>query len=480
MHEFYSGKPTQDVMRTNRTYAEATQSGMQIDPANREFNHAVDVVIQQRKSLFLTGKAGSGKTYFLKYIVEKCMEAKINVAVVAPTGIAALNAGGQTIHSFFQVPISIFPPDDKRLRTKVPNNDEDKTSIYNIFGYRETRKEIIKNLDLLIIDEVSMVRCDLLDLIDRLLRVFRGKDKGEENKPFGGVQVVLIGDPFQLSPVVSGSDWDILQLSYVSPWFFSSRAFVNISASIELQKIYRQTDAAFISILNGVRDSTLSSTDLQTLNQRHNPSFRISSSDKKYMYITTHNATVDRINETELEQLKSPPYQFQGRIQGVFPQKELPAPLFLTLKKGAQVMLVKNDSAGKYVNGSLGEIVELDNNEITIRLDSGFEFELVREFWFNIEYIWNVKEKKIQENTIGKFWQYPIKLAWCISVHKSQGLTFKYVLADLASAFATGQVYVALSRCTSLDGLILKNKIPPYAIKTDPRVREFYKTVNNP
>ena len=451
---------------------------MQIDNVNEEFYQAVDIVFEQRKSLFLTGRAGSGKTHFLKYIVEKCKESKINVAVVAPTGVAALNAGGQTIHSFFQVPLGIFPPDDKRLRTKVPNEDTDKTSIYNIFAYRETRKEIIKNLDLLIIDEVSMVRCDLLDLIDRLLKVFRGKEKGMENEPFGGVQVVLIGDPFQLSPVVTGNDWDILKQSYESPWFFDSKAFAGISEYIELQKNYRQTDEKFIKILNRVRDNTVSISDLEILNERYKPAFRNSDSNKKYMHITTHNLTVDKVNEKEIERLDTVPHLFRGRVQGIFPQKDLPAPLYLLLKKGAQVMLVKNDSSGMFVNGSLGEVIELENNEITIRLNSGLEFDLSKEFWYNIEYVWNIKDKKIQENIIGKYWQYPVKLAWCISVHKSQGLTFDYVIADLSLAFATGQVYVALSRCSSLDGLILKTKIPSAAIKVDQKVLEFYKKIH--
>lgn len=450
---------------------------MQIDNTNKEFTQAVDTVFNQRKSLFLTGRAGSGKTYFLKFTVEKCMELGINVAVVAPTGIAALNAGGQTIHSFFQIPISIFPPDDKRLRTKVPNDDPDKISIYNVFTYRETRKEIIKNLELLIIDEISMVRCDVLDLIDRLLRVFRGKEKGMEHLPFGGVQVILIGDPFQLSPVVNGNDWNILQQSYDSPWFFSSKAFDCISEFIELQKIYRQTDINFINILNKVRDNTISSQDLETLNQKYQPAFRNSDANKKYMHITTHNATVDRVNDAELKRLNSALYLFKGRIQGIFPEKDVPAPLYLSLKKGAQVMLVKNDSSGLYVNGSLGEVVELYDDEITIRLDSGIEFGLTKDYWSNVEYVWNVKEKKIQDHIIGRYWQFPVKLAWCISVHKSQGLTFNYVIADLSLAFATGQVYVALSRCTSLDGLILKTKIPSSAIKIDPKVLEFYKNI---
>ena len=450
---------------------------MQIDETNKDFSHAVDVVLHKRKSLFLTGRAGSGKTFFLKYIGEKCKELKINAAVVAPTGIAALNAGGQTIHSFFQVPFGIFPPDDKRLRTKVPSDDPDKTSIYNIFAYRETRKEIIKNLELLIIDEVSMVRCDMLDLIDRLLRVFRGKENGREDEPFGGVQIVIIGDPFQLPPIVMSGDWNILKQAYESPWFFNSKAFDSITEFVELQKIYRQTDLNFINILNRVRDNTFTNNDLNALNQRHNSTFRNSDANKKYMYITTHNATVDRVNENELQRLKSIPYLFQGRIQGVFPSKDLPAPLYLTLKKGAQVMLVKNDSAGIYVNGSLGEIIDLDNKEITVKLNSGSVVDLTKDFWYNIEYVWNVKEKKIQENVIGKYWQYPVKLAWCISVHKSQGLTFDYVIADLSKSFDSGQVYVALSRCTSLEGLVLKTQIPSTAIKTDQRVLDFYKKI---
>ncbi len=452
---------------------------MQIDQQNKEFMQAVDVVINKRKSLFLTGRAGSGKTHFLRYLKDQCKEKGLNVATVAPTGIAALNAGGQTIHSFFQIPISIFPPEDKRLRTKVPSSDSDKISIYNIFAYRETRKNIIKNLDLLIIDEVSMLRCDLLDLIDKLLKIFRGSERGLGNEPFGGVQMVLIGDPFQLPPVTNVNDWNILCNSYESPWFFSAKAFDSIIELIELQKIYRQTDPTFIDILDKVRDNSVEVSDLQKLNERFNPTFRNNDITKRYMNITTHNNAADRVNENELEKLQAQSHTFTGRVQGVFPQNNLPAPLYLSLKEGAQVMLVKNDSNHKYVNGSIGKIIKIRDGEITIKLDDNLEFGLEKELWTNIEYVWNVSTKKIEENIIGKFIQFPLKLAWCITVHKSQGLTFNYVIADLSAAFATGQVYVALSRCTSLEGLVLKTKIPSYAIKTDMHVLDFYEKIKN-
>jgi len=459
---------------------------MQIDNTNKEFMQAVDIVLNQHKSLFLTGRAGAGKTYFLKYVCEQCKEKDINYAVVAPTGIAALNAGGQTIHSFFQVPISIFPPEDKRLRTKVPASDTDKTSIYNIFQYREMKKEIIKNLDLLIIDEVSMLRADMLDLIDRLLRVFRGRERFEpkdtgENTPFGGVQVVLIGDPFQLPPVVTAQDATILNQFYESPWFFSSKAFAAVTDLIELQKIYRQTDSRFIEVLNKVRDNTVGYSDLQMLNIKYNPVFRNADTSKKYMNITTHNASADNVNETELDRLHTVPYSFRGRVSDTFPSQMLPAPLIITLKKGAQIMLLVNDNSKRYgyVNGSLGEISDLDSLNITVTLDNGTVFDLKKFTWYNMEFVWNVEEKKIQENIIGTYTQYPVKLAWCITVHKSQGLTFNYVIADLAGAFTTGQVYVALSRCTSLEGLVLKTKIPASAIKTDPKVLEFYNNLKN-
>lgn len=455
------------------------KSRMQIDHTNKEFLQAVDIVLNQHKSLFLTGRAGSGKTHFLKYITEQCKEQNRNVAVVAPTGIAALNAGGQTIHSFFQVPNSIFPPDDKRLRTKVPNSDSDKISIYNIFAYRETRKNIIKNTDLLIIDEVSMLRCDLLDLIDCLLRVFRGKERGLENTPFGGVQVVLIGDPFQLPPVTTSADWDILGQHYESPWFFSAKAFAIIFEFVELEKIYRQTDKNYIELLNKMRDNSVEFNDLQLLNQRCHLNFKNSDKSKKYMNITTHNNAAEQVNERELQKLPTELHTFTGRVQGIFPQNNLPAPLYLSLKEGAQAMLVKNDSNRKYVNGSLGEITNIEDGKITIKLDNGLVFDLEKETWNNIEYVWNVSKKKIEENTIGRFIQFPLKLAWCITVHKSQGLTFDYVIADLSAAFATGQVYVALSRCTSLEGLVLKTEIPPYAIKTDMQVLNFYERIKH-
>ncbi len=437
----------------------AETENLNLDKENVEFNSATEFVQQTDKLIYLTGKAGTGKTTFLKHI--KNITEK-NTVILAPSGVAAINAGGVTIHSFFQIPFGPFLPNDLRLNTN---------SFYDTFRYRENKKQIIKNLELLIIDEISMVRCDMLDIIDRILKVTRN------NKlPFGGVQVILIGDTFQLPPVTKNNEWNILSQFYKTPFFFSSKVIEqNKPLYIELKKIYRQNEQEFIDLLNRVRVDKVNSNDFITLNSKYNPAFSANGSD--YIILATHNKIVNQTNLTKLNQLETEIYTFEANVIKDFPDKIMPTDRFLKLKVGAQIMFIKNDIGDikKYYNGKIGKIKELENNKIVVVFDNEQEVEVERAEWENIKYTYNKEKKKIEEEIIGTFEQYPIRLAWAITVHKSQGLTFEKVIADLGSAFASGQVYVALSRCTSFSGLILKSQLHQNAIKTDIRVLEFAK-----
>lgn len=438
---------------------------IKLDKDNFEFNKATEFVRDTDKLVYLTGKAGTGKTTFLKYIKDTTDK---NTIILAPTGVAAINAGGVTIHSFFQIPFGPFVPDDSRLRTSATNS-ENRETIYTTFRYSEDKRSIIENLELLIIDEISMVRADLLDVIDRILRTFRKK-----NLPFGGVQVILIGDTFQLPPIADNEQWAILSQFYKTPFFFSSRVIEqNTPTYIELKKIYRQNEQEFIDLLNRVRVNSVSQTDLNTLNSKYSPSFTGNGSD--YIILATHNKIVDETNLTKLNQLETKLFTFEANITGDFPDRNKPTDHFLKLKEGAQVMFIKNDTGEfkRYFNGKLGKIKELEENSITVVFDDKSEVEVERTEWNNIQYTYNKEKKKIEEEIIGTFEQFPIRLAWAITVHKSQGLTFEKVIADLGRAFAPGQVYVALSRCTSFSGLQLKTQLTKYAIKTDPKVLEF-------
>ena len=454
----------------------ATIDNIELDENNIEFNYATQFVKETDKLVYLTGKAGTGKTTFLKSLKSNTYK---NTVILAPTGVAAINAGGQTIHSFFHLPFGPFVINDKRLRTSKELGDLDNTTIYSTFKYRDDKKIIIEQLELLIIDEISMVRCDTLDVIDKILRVFRKKPF----LPFGGVQVILIGDTFQLPPVRKFDEWEILKNYYESPFFFSSKVY-NESEPIyiELKKIYRQKEQDFIDLLNNIRVNQINEIDLNNLNKKYNPTFSSNGIDN-HIILSTTNAQVNQTNATKLDELKSETTIFEGEVTGTFPKDSkgtfvLPTEQNLHLKIGAQVMILKNDSGGikRYFNGKIGKISSLEDNKIFVKFPDEDPIQIEKTSWNNIQYIWNKEKRKIEETTIGTFTQYPLRLAWAITVHKSQGLTFDRVYADLGAAFEDGQVYVALSRCTSMSGLVLKSQIPRNRIRTNNKVIEFAKT----
>lgn len=449
---------------------------VELDETNVEFNYASDFVKHTDRLVYLTGKAGTGKTTFLKYLRETTTK---NTVVLAPTGVAAINAGGQTIHSFFQLPFGPFVINDKRLRTSKNLGDLDDTTIYTTFKYRDEKKIIIEELELLVIDEISMVRSDTLDVIDRVLRVFRQKP----SLPFGGVQVILIGDTFQLPPIADFEQWEILKDYYASPFFFDSKVVTeNKPIYIELKKIYRQKEQEFIDLLNKIRVNQINDIELNGLNAKYNPTFSSNGIDN-HIILSTTNAKVYQTNSTKLDELTTELKNYPGEITGTFPKDSkgsyvLPTEENLHLKEGAQVMILKNDTGEfkRYFNGKIGKILSLSDNKIIVEFSDLTKVQVEKASWNNIQYTWNKEKQKIEEKIVGTFTQYPLRLAWSITVHKSQGLTFERVYADLGSAFEDGQVYVALSRCTTLSGLVLKTQIPRSKISTNKNVIEFAKT----
>ena len=374
--------------------------------------------------------------------------------VVAPTGVAAINAGGVTIHSFFQLDLAPHIPGSKV-------NESNKFS-------KEKRK-IIASMDLLIIDEISMVRCDLLDAIDSVLRRFR-----DRYKPFGGVQLLMIGDLAQLTPVVTPEDDVILSQYYDTPYFFGSKALQQINyVTIQLKKIYRQADSTFVDLLNHIRDGHPTADDLATLHQRYNPEF-IPKATEGYIRLTTHNRTADEYNDRAMQRLNSQPFTYEAEVDGTFPEYSYPTAFYLTLKVGAQVMFIKNDINGKYYNGKIGHVVALDKKEITVRcIGEDEDINVGPQEWENAKYSVNPDTHEIETDIQGVFRQYPLRLAWAITIHKSQGLTFDRAIIDAGHSFAPGQVYVALSRCRSLDGIVIVSKITDSAIINDMRVDNY-------
>lgn len=437
-----------------------------IDTDNKEFQTAYRLVTETNQSVFLTGRAGTGKSTFLKYI---CQHIKKKYVVLAPTGIAAINAGGQTIHSFFKVPFRPILPDDADLSTKNGR-------IFDFLKYRKTHRKLIEELDLIIIDEISMVRADLMDFVDRVLRVYCGNLR----QPFGGKQLLLVGDVFQLEPVVMSDERNILGRFYKNPYFFSARVFDQLTlVSIELTKVYRQNELAFVDLLDRIRVNNVTTADLTKLNKKLDRSFD-PPLDELFVTLAARKNTVDFINENQLSQLPSEKFLFSGKITGQFPESNLPTPLTLELKEDAQVMFIKNDVERRWYNGSIGRISMINENEIRVILDDGNEVLVEKAMWRNIRYVYHEQEKKIIEEELGSYVQFPLRLAWAITIHKSQGLTFDRVIIDLGDgAFSGGQTYVALSRCRSLDGIILKNEVRSRDIFVRPDVVTFAKQFND-
>lgn len=425
---------------------------------NEIFDLAYRFVTETSENIFLTGKAGTGKTTFLKYLKENCSK---NIIVAAPTGVAAINAGGVTLHSLFQLPFEPFLP-----------TTAGKSALLGKLKFNRQRQDLLRKMELLVIDEISMVRCDTMDAIDTILRSVRRK----HNLPFGGVQLLCIGDLYQLPPVARREEMNILQEFYASEFFFDSMVIKEqMPMLIELNKIYRQKEESFVSILNKVRTNNMNAGDFEDLHQRFNAGFR-PLLEEKYITLTSHNNQADQINYRELQKLSANSVTYEAIIENEFPEKSYPAEGTLVLKTGAQVMFLKNDLVGRrYFNGKIGVVKSLKPDEIIVNCD-GEDIYVPQETWENTRYTLT-KEGKLDQETLGTFTQFPLRLAWAITIHKSQGLTFEKVMIDAAAAFSSGQVYVALSRCTSLAGIVLLSKIPSSAIYSNQNVIKGQQTL---
>ena len=454
----------------------------QLDLDNKEWQQALQIIEYTRRSLFLTGKAGTGKSTFLRYVAQ---HTKKKLVILAPTGIAAINAGGQTLHSFFKLPFHPLLPNDSR---------------YNVRNIRKTLKynndliKLLRELELIIIDEISMVRADIIDFIDRLLRIYCRNMR----EPFGGKQLLLVGDIFQLEPVVKEDEWRLMQPFYASAYFFSAKVWEQMQlVSVELRKVYRQTDSDFIAILDRIRENAATDADLQAINSRATAAdgspinSRATAADGSpvgtnngfQITLATRRDTVDYINNQQLQQLDGAASIFKGTIQGDFPLTSLPAPMELEVKPGAQVIFTKNDKEKRWVNGTIGVVIGIDEEEGIIGVvdEDGHEYDVACEIWENMRYACDEKEQKIEEELLGTFKQFPLRWAWAITVHKSQGLTFRQVKIDFSGggAFAGGQTYVALSRCSSLKGIILEEPIRRADIFVRPEAVAFARKYND-
>ena len=447
---------------------------------NQKLEFVEELVLYTDAHIFLTGKAGTGKTTFLKNLPLKTYK---RMVVVAPTGVAAINAGGQTIHSFFQLPFGPQIPENAFKKTAFPpidsrGNDmrgKAKSLAAQLQKLNKKKINLIRSLDLLIIDEISMVRADVLDAIDAVLRRVR-----RSQKPFGGLQLLMIGDVHQLAPVAKAEEWEVLSPYYDTPYFFGSQVLKKTPyICVELEHIYRQHDAEFITLLNKVRNNQMDADCVRLLNSRFQPNF-IAHDNEGYITLTTHNYQADQINESKLEAIKEPPLIYMADIHGTFPENTYPTKKELELKIGAQVMFVKNDPSPEkaFYNGKIGRLVGYNEKDDTLTVLCGNEHIVVGKLtWQNMEYTINADNQEIEEKEIGSFTQIPLRLAWAVTIHKSQGLTFDKVIVDAGQAFAHGQVYVALSRCTSLEGLVLKTRISSTALVNDFSVNQFVDTL---